>query len=424
MKSGWDKLQLAFIIGFFVLSGFGVAGDYIIGEQDTAVEMPAEGAIYLGAGECELCHREIYEEWNSSGHKYMLMTPDEALEIRPDLPLPEGHEKEDILYFIGGWGWKVRYIDRQGYIITKTGEESQINGSNQFNLETEEWVDYHAGENFEYACFSCHNTGSSLKKKDNLPGINGSWEFRGIQCEACHGPGSVHVAQGGGEDTAITVDRTAFACGQCHRRGPDDGKIPASGGFVNHHEQYQELLASNMSGLSCIACHNPHSPVHDGATFRPESSGIIRDCADCHPQAAEIYEASVMGKAGVECVDCHMPENVRSAVSSGPYVGDVRSHIFMINNSAEAEFTYVDPDDGKEYARPYITLEYACLPCHKTENKEWATQNTQTAIKHYAGGDEATETEKPTEPPAEKTPGYGIFLAVVVLFGTRRFKKN
>ncbi|MDW7733423.1 MAG: multiheme c-type cytochrome [Methanolobus sp.] len=409
----YNKVMLALIIALFFLSLAGAAKTYVIGEEKTPVTIPAEGATYVGADECQVCHQEIYANWSTTGHKYKLMMPDEALEIRPDLPMPEGYEKDDILYVIGGWGWKARYMDDQGYIITTTGEDRNINGSNQYNIETGEWVDYHAGELLEYDCQKCHTTGASYDEKtEGLPGINGSWEFRGIQCEVCHGPGSEHVAQKGIRGVAINVNESASFCGQCHRRGDEDDRIPASGGFVMHHEQYQDFLASGkMAALDCVVCHDPHSPVHAGATNQIEGKGIITECSDCHVQAAAIYEDSVMGAAGVECVDCHMPKTVKSAVNESPYEADVRSHLFRINISANAEFTYIDPEEGNEYANPYITLEYACLSCHEDEDKAWAAETTPLVINH----DIEEEIEIPPAQPSEEIPGFSVFAAVVVL---------
>lgn len=419
-----NKLSLISIATFMIsiiLSVSATAQTYVIGDQKTPVIMPVEGATYIGVDECRVCHQEIYGEWNTSGHKYKIMTLYEALEIRPDLPIPEGYTENDILYVIGGWGWKSRYMDNQGYIITKTGENLEINGSNQYNLETGEWVDYHAGELLEYDCQNCHTTGASYDiKMENLPGINGSWEFRGIQCEACHGAGSEHVAQKGIRGVAITVDESAAFCGQCHRRGAEDERIPASGTFVRHHEQYQELLASgNKSTLSCVSCHDPHKPVHEGATNQIEEFGIIVHCVDCHPTAAEIYGDSLMGAVGVECGDCHMPKNVKSAVNTSPYMADVSSHLFRINTSVNAEFIYVDPEDGKEYANPYITLEYACLTCHKDKDKEWAAQTTPFVVDHNV-----KEEETPIPPTPEETPGFGMAIATAMLVMGSIFRRK
>jgi len=399
-------------IAYIIFSLSADAETYIIGEQEAQVAIPVEGAMYIGAEECEVCHQEIYANWETSGHKYILMTPEEASTIRPELPIPPGYEQDDILYVIGGWGWKSRYMDEQGYVITKTGSNLEINGSNQYNIETEEWGDYHAGELLEYDCQKCHTTGASYDEKtEGLPGVNGSWEFRGVQCEACHGPGSEHVAEKGIRGVAINMNESAALCGQCHTRGDEIDKIPANGTFIQNHEQYQELLASgNMSTLNCVVCHDPHKPAHEGATNQIEEFGITTHCDDCHIEAAKIYENSSMGAAGVECVDCHMPKSVKSAVNTSPYMADVSTHLFRINTSTDSEFIYVNKENGNEYANPYITLEYACLTCHGDKDKSWAVRTTSIIINHNI-----KEDITPAVPTTEEAPGFRIFIAFLML---------
>lgn len=140
-----------------------------------------------------------------------------------------------------------------------------------------------------------------------------------IHCEACHGPASDHVNT---EDKSkVKVDKSAALCGQCHIKGEKE-KIPASKGFIRHHEQYNELLASPHKGLDCVTCHDPHKK----AKF-----SIRKDCASCHEKASKDYAESRMQKVGVKCTDCHMPKATKSAVAFGKYEADVRTHIYRIN---------------------------------------------------------------------------------------------
>ncbi|NIM46275.1 MAG: hypothetical protein GTO54_11760, partial [Nitrososphaeria archaeon] len=119
-------------------------------------------------------------------------------------------------------------MGKDGFIITETDGKP---GKNQYNLQTGTWSDYHPGEAKKYDCGRCHTTGYSEEgSQGGLEGIVGTWKLRGIQCEACHGPGSEHVTQGG-EVTLIKVEESSELCGQCHVRGSKD-KIPAKGGFI------------------------------------------------------------------------------------------------------------------------------------------------------------------------------------------------
>jgi len=140
--------------------------------------------------------------------------------------------------------------------------------------------------------------------------------------------------------------------------------IPASGGFIRHHEQYNEQLASPHKNLNCVSCHNPHK--------RAEFS-IHTTCNDCHPDIAAAYKGSVMDKRDVTCVDCHMPFASKSAVAFSPYKGDIRTHLFRINTKHGAEmFT----EDGKFVlldgdGQGAVTLGFSCVQCHTDKSFSW-----------------------------------------------------
>ena len=316
----------------------------------------ANAAEYVGSDKCMGCHGQEYNEWKVSGHSYKLRTVEEIKSV--PLPLPEGYTWDDISYVIGGYKWKARYMDNKGYIITSTADGTP--GKNQYNLQTGTWSDYHPGEVKKYDCGECHTTGYSKEgSQGGLEGIVGTWAFRGIQCEKCHGPGSEHIAQGG-DANLITLDRSSEFCGQCHARG-DPAKIPASDGFIRHHEQYNELLASPKKDFECVMCHNPHQ--------RAEFA-MKQDCAVCHSTMKTTELGDRMRAVGVECIDCHMPRAAKSAVNFDAHTADVRSHLFTINLDPAAEMFTAD---GK-LAQGYLTVEFACLSCHKNRDKDWALE--------------------------------------------------
>jgi hypothetical protein len=77
------------------------------------------------------------------------------------------------------------------------------------------------GQQFDYECIGCHVTGfdkpggSNLAHNDNL---------RDVQCEVCHGPGSIHVAKGG-EEKPLAVRRNPpqdYCASQCHTHEHSD----------------------------------------------------------------------------------------------------------------------------------------------------------------------------------------------------------
>ena len=222
-------------------------------------------------------------------------TPDPAPGTDNTLGTPAGYS--DVSYVIGGFGWKARFMDLNGFIVT---------GSNvQYNLETEGVVAYHDNEvDKPFNCGNCHTTGwrrytseegddRNLNRQEDLPGMDGTFALPGIQCEACHGAGSDHIAAPSKDNiTRIATPRTtedfladdmafgkAAACSDCHTRHAEkdyptyvggSGMILASGGLIRHHEQNDEMQGINPddeaggptgphASLDCIACHNPHT---------------------------------------------------------------------------------------------------------------------------------------------------------------------
>ncbi len=335
------------------------------------------GSAYAGSSACSTCHSTIYDDFMNSGHPYKLNKVAGAQ--APEYPYseladpPEGYTWADITYVIGGYGWKARFIDTEGYIITGDAV--------QYNIDTGDWVSYHATDPVgtkQYDCGKCHTTGwedvaEGENGQDDLPGMAGTFEFAGIQCEACHGAAKAHVDAGGGEGVSIVVDDSAALCGACHTRDSQN-RVEASGGLIRHHEQYDELLASPHSGKKCVECHDPHK------TVKYDSSSIRKECGvDCHTSKT-INSTHLDADAGPhKCITCHMAKIVKSArttqdaTGNAPALGDIRSHLFKINASAAAEQFYTE--DDKDFSNGYITLEYVCLPCHTDKDVDWAAEN-------------------------------------------------
>ncbi len=343
-------------------------------------------AEYVGAGTCAACHTEIAEVFNKSGHPYKLnkvvdgQPPQYPFTEVPDPP--EGYTWDDITYVIGGYNWKARFIDKDGYIITGADENAttQYTFANPIVGKDAGWLGYHAGEeNKPYDCGNCHTTGyKPTGNQDGLPGLVGTWAEPGIQCESCHGPGSNHASSPYG--VALKVDRDAELCGSCHLRGGADA-IDASGGFIRHHEQYEELFQSKHQALSCVACHDPHKGVIQGR--ETGTSTVKVECQSCHFQQAD-FQASVVMKQMVDCIDCHMPRITKSAWGDADaYTGDIRTHLWAIDPYATSQFS----EDGKT-AISQVSLDFACKSCHRTGGS--ASVKTDEQLKDTAIGYHST----------------------------------
>lgn len=327
----------------------------------------AVGAEYVGTETCGACHTEIKDVFMMSGHPWKLnpvidgQPPDYPFTDLPELP--EGYTWDDILYVIGGYNWKARFVNQEGYIITNPpGETGDTEYLNQYNFANPVvgneagWVTYHSGEeNKPYNCGSCHTTGYNPEgNQDGLPGLVGTWTEPGIRCEECHGPGSLHAQNPRG--VAMQIDRSPELCGECHIRGAVES-VNASGGFIQHHEQYEELFQSKHITIGCVTCHDPHTGV---IQLREAGEPTTRTaCENCHFQQAE-YQDSDVHPAVAQCIDCHMPRISKSAVGNADmFTGDLRTHLMAIDPLQVGQFT----EDGSE-SLSQISLDFACRHCH------------------------------------------------------------
>jgi len=352
-------------------------------------------AEYVGSSTCAACHADIAATHQVHGHAHKLTRIEGAAPTFPEegfnagIPNPPaGFEWDDIAYVIGGYTKKGRFVDTNGFILITgvLGIPTQWNLDFPPNGTVAGFVNYESARNtpkpYDFSCFQCHTTGALPQDEDfpefqdGLPGLAGTWQEPGVQCEACHGPGSNHVANTSARD--LYVDPGSITCVECHNRPFNDqtGKIEAAGGFINHHEQYPELRASGgHSSFDCSDCHN----VHVSAIYDRENA-IKRSCADCHPNATMASHAGKVFVRGdyeetLSCESCHMTYATKSGSSATAAVagdlgriGDTKTHIFRINTAAE-DFTSFFSEDQSEVVRDAnglaaVTLDYVCLRCH------------------------------------------------------------
>ncbi len=355
---------------------------------------------------CQNCHTDIYTDWAASGHPYKFTViedgqppeyPPEAINYQDQWmdSLGDGsHTWEDIAGVIGGYGWKARFVGTDGHLIGTANSSfpDAGGGHNQINFfggEFLEWTNYNASNEkiYNYSCFKCHTTGGDTTGTW-LAGVEGLGHFTegGIGCEACHGPGNEHI-KGPSKDNIDRVyeqahqdnalgglsidgvvqmpdpegDDINFMCGTCHNRSYTD-PINSSGGFVRHHEQWDEFVSNPHyeAGMSCITCHDPHKrTIWDG-------EGIIKSCEECHVDQV----ASLQHTPGLECIDCHMPFAAKSGVARGQsgYKGDVRSHILTITPDTASMFTMDGSAVRDDEMRPAsLSPGFSCLGCHNDD---------------------------------------------------------
>lgn len=356
---------------------------------------------FIGAEACAECHQEISDVFLMSGHPYKLTKVENGQP--PEYPFtdipgpPEGYSWDDISYVIGGYNWKARFIDQDGFIIT--GDEDATTQYNFYNPELDlgdEWVAYHPGEEKPYDCGACHTTGYSPEgNQDGLPGLMGTWSEGGIQCEECHGPGSQHAQHP--MSFEMKVDRSAAACGECHFRGVVES-LDASDGLIRHHEQYEELFQSKHVTIDCVVCHDPHLGVIQlRETDAPQT--VRTECENCHFKESQNFNIEFHTQ---ECIECHMPRVTKSAVGDPEkFTGDIRTHLMAIDPNQIEQFN----EDGSE-SFSQLGLNFACRHCHV----EGGIASTKTDAELIEA---ATGIHEPTAGP--QTESSQVFVDSVVV---------
>lgn len=120
---------------------------------------------------------------------------------------------------------------------------------------------------------------------------------KSTSCESCHGPGSKHVAAGGGTTfnrLIVNPGTVADACFRCHVDRHAEFRLPS------HHP----VLEGKMN---CVDCHDPHG--HDVMKPSGGRGGLARlneSCAACHREQSRhfVYEHEAMREG---CTACHNP---------------------------------------------------------------------------------------------------------------------
>ncbi|MBA3828531.1 MAG: tetratricopeptide repeat protein [Taibaiella sp.] len=197
-------------------------------------------------------------------------------------------------------------------------------------------------------CMSCHNGYPDFVANSENKFLNVK---TGIDCERCHGPGSLHVQEkqaGNITDTSKGPDYSIVnpcrlptelqnnVCQRCHLQGIsvlNDGKnffdfrpgmklsevmnvfMPEYEGaqdkmiMASHVERMKKSQCYVQSGkMSCITCHNPHISVK----FTPRIQ-YLNACQSCHGTAKGQQQCTekleVRALKNNDCVTCHMPHN-------------------------------------------------------------------------------------------------------------------
>jgi hypothetical protein len=320
----------------------------------------------------------------------------------------------------GGTGdWKQRYLTRIPVNDTISGWAADNYVSPvQYNEKTHGYVAYHpehwwdpvskmpllggspsvdevvaVGRSYSKRCIGCHTTGIRDLSQDQ----NGEWIYSAypaslvnpdrveqypdydrdgiadivnVGCEACHGPGSLHILGGGDPDeilapSELDTDDSNAICQQCHVRVKSvpngthgwpyrddtgeswvpgrtedpleafyieaDGRWPDGKNAKQHHQQWHDLYESSkptfeFHPVKCVECHSPHKGgkhivvtqiVDDGLTI-PTANDNDTLCLACHATHGDFEEIDKEQVADYENNLDHIG-NVVAAHSNHPY---------------------------------------------------------------------------------------------------------
>jgi predicted CXXCH cytochrome family protein len=287
-------------------------------------------------------------------------------------------------------------------------------------------IDGIASSHYGPNCISCHTVGYDQNIEANNYGFDDvaallGWTFPStlqpgnfdsmvvhypdlanlgnIQCENCHGPGSRH----GGENrwNRIAVSYGAGVCAVCHDAGTnhikpyqwDHSRHPYSAdepgtpeymnrsscsrchtaqGYVREtiNEQPSTAPYKYVEGITCSACHDPHSDENDFQLRRASGADV---CDDCHTERIssrglhhshqsnmlygisgyeypnEIYPDGTHSLIPGKCIQCHMAPSPADTM-----ITKVGGHTFAVSSDNGT------PDDSTDD----ILNDEGCKGCH------------------------------------------------------------
>ena len=263
-------------------------------------------------------------------------------------------------------------------------------------------------QNWNHMCAECHSTEVHKNYDVGANRFATTWSEISVGCEACHGPGSRHVAWAKGEmsnggqsndplmgflarfderravswlqdpktgtpqrsKSPALLRKEVETCGRCHaRRGEfsenwlpgqwlsdthevsslDRTTFSADGQMRDNEETYNyaAFKQSKMfaKGVTCSDCHDPHT-----AALRLSGSSV---CLQCHAteKYATVAHSHHEVSSSVTCISCHMP---------------VRSYM-VVDRRHDHSFRLPRPDLSVK-----LGTANACNDCHKDKTAQWA----------------------------------------------------
>ncbi len=407
---------------------------YVTSQSEGMQRGPAP--TFIGSQKCMDCHKKEYDSWQDSHHDHAMDMANEksvlgdfenaVFEINGITSRfyrkegkffvytqgPDGRMGEFEITHTFGW------YPLQQYLVPFPGGRMQclpiawdVKEKKWYHLnpdapvDPKDWLYWtNAGQNWNGMCAECHST--NLKKNYNIKSdtYQTTWSDIDVGCEACHGPGSLHVewtelpdmARPQAENYALIVKTSGLRsrelvelCAPCHSRR-------AILGDYTHAEP--DLLDSMLPGLLMPELYFPDGQILDEVYVYgsfTQSKMYHRDvrCSDCH----DVHSAKLIKEGNDLCLQCHRADQYDSKEhhfhkKKGEEGEPVRSSdgrlLFDIGSGAECiqchmpgrTYMGIDyrPDHSFRIPRPDLTLHIgapnACNRCHMDKNAQWSEE--------------------------------------------------
>ncbi len=416
---------------------------------------PPASPAFVGSGSCKPCHATQYDSWQGSNHQ-RAMQPANRQTVLGDFGgvrftqfgVTSRFYRKDGKLFVHTEGadgklgdFEVGYTfgvePLQQYLIPFPGGRLQSltiawdtrpreqGGQRWFSLYPDEkiprgdplhWTG--SSQNWNYMCAFCHATNLQKGFDPQTNRYDTTWSELGVGCEACHGPGSAHVAwaqaKPDGGDAQPNASGDGLVVHQ-PRRDPTRWVIDPQTGNARPQAPRQSRVVLD----TCAPCHSrrtliaadprPGQPLMDAYLPALLTEGVYR--ADGQVEA-EDYEygsflQSRMYRDGVTCSDCHEPHSQKlrapgNAVCARCHLAskyDDPKHHFHARGSKGAScagchmptrtYMIVDPrhDHSLRIPRPdqseSLGVPNACNGCHADRDARWA----RSKVREWYGRD-------------------------------------